>query len=70
MKGGVETMRDARTVDARLAYVALWITHVETDHVVQAILDASRLADAMRNRSETPIVPDEATRARRRERRA
>ena len=46
MKGGVETMRDARTVDARLAYVALWITHVETDHVVQAILDASRsLAD-------------------------
>jgi len=47
MKGGVETMRDARTVDARLAYVALWITHVETDHVVQAILDASRsLADA------------------------
>jgi hypothetical protein len=39
----VDVDPEARTVDAALAYVGLWITHVETDHVLRAL--AERAAD-------------------------
>ena len=42
----VDVDPEARTVDAALAYVGLWITHVETDHVLRAL--AERAADPER----------------------
>ena len=45
-EASVDVDPEARTVDAALAYVGLWITHVETDHVLRAL--AERAADPER----------------------